>query len=84
MIEQIVTEGKKKTAPGGGTPEAVRRNKTRLKLMFQSPLDIISHRVWLCHTHFPERTGDIMRNPNGYGTVAKLSGNRRRPFIVKK
>ncbi len=25
-----------------------------------------------------------MRNPNGYGTVAKLSGNRRRPFIVKK
>lgn len=25
-----------------------------------------------------------MRNPNGYGTVAKLSGVRRRPFIVKK
>jgi len=25
-----------------------------------------------------------MRNPNGYGTVAKLSGPRRRPFIVKK
>lgn len=25
-----------------------------------------------------------MRNPNGYGTVAKLSGNRRRPFIIKK
>ena len=25
-----------------------------------------------------------MRNPNGYGTVARLSGNRRRPFIVKK
>ncbi len=25
-----------------------------------------------------------MRNPNGYGTVAKLSGNRRRPYIVKK
>ncbi len=25
-----------------------------------------------------------MRNPNGYGTVAKLSGKRRRPFIVKK
>ena len=25
-----------------------------------------------------------MRLPNGYGTVAKLSGNRRRPFIVKK
>ena len=25
-----------------------------------------------------------MKNPNGYGTVAKLSGNRRRPFIVKK
>ena len=26
----------------------------------------------------------FMRNPNGYGTVARLSGNRRRPFIVKK
>ena len=25
-----------------------------------------------------------MRNPNGYGTVARLTGHRRRPFIVKK
>lgn len=25
-----------------------------------------------------------MKNPNGYGTVAKLSGKRRRPFIIKK
>lgn len=25
-----------------------------------------------------------MKNPNGFGTVAKLSGTRRRPFIVKK
>lgn len=25
-----------------------------------------------------------MRNPNGFGTVARLSGNRRRPFIVRK
>ena len=25
-----------------------------------------------------------IRNPNGYGTVAKLSGPRRRPYIVKK
>lgn len=25
-----------------------------------------------------------MRLPNGYGSVAKLPGNRRRPFIVKK
>ena len=25
-----------------------------------------------------------MRNPNGYGSVAKLSGNRRNPFIVRK
>lgn len=25
-----------------------------------------------------------MRNPNGYGSVTKLSGNRRRPFMVKK
>lgn len=31
-----------------------------------------------------ESSGDIMRNPNGYGTVAKLSGQRRRPYIVKK
>lgn len=25
-----------------------------------------------------------MRNPNGYGSVVKLSGNRRRPYMVKK
>ena len=25
-----------------------------------------------------------MRNPNGYGSVVKLSGNRRRPFIARK
>lgn len=25
-----------------------------------------------------------MRNPNGYGSVYKLSGNRRRPFVAKK
>jgi len=25
-----------------------------------------------------------MKHPNGYGTVARLSGNRRRPYIVKK
>ena len=25
-----------------------------------------------------------MRLPNGYGTVARLSGNRRRPYIIKK
>jgi len=25
-----------------------------------------------------------MKNPNGYGTVTKLSGNRRRPFIIKE
>lgn len=25
-----------------------------------------------------------MRNPNGYGSVAKLSGKRRKPYIVKK
>lgn len=25
-----------------------------------------------------------MRLPNGYGSVTKLSGNRRRPFIIKK
>ena len=26
----------------------------------------------------------FMKNPNGYGTVAKLSGNRRRPYMVRK
>jgi Site-specific recombinase XerD len=25
-----------------------------------------------------------MRNPNGYGSVAKLSGKRRKPFVVRK
>ena len=25
-----------------------------------------------------------MKNPNGYGSVTKLSGNRRRPFWVRK
>jgi len=25
-----------------------------------------------------------MKNPNGYGTVVKLSGNRRNPFAVRK
>lgn len=25
-----------------------------------------------------------MRNPNGYGSISKLSGNRRKPFIVRK
>lgn len=32
-----------------------------------------------------ERNGDFMgkRNPNGYGCVTKLSGNRLRPWVVK-
>lgn len=25
-----------------------------------------------------------MKNPNGYGSVARLSGNRRKPFWVRK
>ena len=25
-----------------------------------------------------------MKHPNGYGTVAKLSGNRRNPYVVRK
>ena len=25
-----------------------------------------------------------MKNPNGYGSVVKLSGNRRNPFVVRK
>ena len=35
-------------------------------------------------TLFTGRNGIVMKNPNGYGTVAKLSGNRRRPYIVRK
>lgn len=31
-----------------------------------------------------ERNGTIMKNPNGYGSVVKLSGNRRNPFCVRK
>lgn len=30
------------------------------------------------------KTGEKMRNPNGYGTVVKLSGNRRNPWAVRK
>ena len=26
----------------------------------------------------------IMKNPNGFGSVVKLKGNRRRPFAVRK
>ena len=25
-----------------------------------------------------------MKNPNGYGSVVRLSGNRRRPFVARK
>lgn len=35
------------------------------------------------YTKFRE-TGDFMRNPNGYGTVYKLSGKRRKPYIARK
>lgn len=27
---------------------------------------------------------NIIKNPNGYGTVAKPSGNRRRPYVIRK
>ncbi|MDR2045203.1 MAG: tyrosine-type recombinase/integrase [Clostridium sp.] len=27
---------------------------------------------------------DFIKHPNGYGTVAKLSGNRRKPFVARK
>jgi integrase len=27
---------------------------------------------------------NIIKNPNGYGTVARLSGNRRKPFVIRK
>lgn len=36
-------------------------------------------------TSTPFNKGDeIMRNPNGYGTVVKLSGKRRNPYAVRK
>ena len=28
--------------------------------------------------------GDLIRNPNGYGSVVKLKGKRRRPYVVRK
>ena len=31
-----------------------------------------------------EKAGEIMKLPNGYGTVTKLSGNRRKPYVVKE
>lgn len=31
-----------------------------------------------------EWTVMLLKNPNGYGTVTKLSGNRRKPWIVKE
>jgi len=30
------------------------------------------------------KTVILLKNPNGYGTVTKLSGNRRKPWIVKE
>ena len=75
---------KKRPPPVLHTGSGQAKQTPFLKLMFQVPLNIISHWGWLCYTHFHERTGDIMRNPNGFGTVARLSGNRRRPFIIKK
>lgn len=33
---------------------------------------------------FKLRKDDPMRNPNGYGSIAKMSGNRRRPYWVRK
>lgn len=51
--------------------------------MFQHPMNIIPHGVSFFHTFLKIKVIK-MRNPNGYGTVAKLSGNRRAPYIVKK
>ncbi len=31
-----------------------------------------------------EKAGEIMKLPNGYGMVTKLSGNRRKPYVVKE
>lgn len=40
---------------------------------------------WACLGKYAiEKEVCFMRNPNGYGSVTKLSGNRRRPYIVKK
>ncbi len=37
-----------------------------------------------CKPTINARGVDIIRNPNGYGSVVKLSGNRRKPFAVRK
>lgn len=42
---------------------------------------------YLLYHSFLEKTRKdvvIIRNPNGYGSVVKLSGNRRNPFTVRK
>lgn len=31
-----------------------------------------------------KKKGENMKNPNGYGSVVRLSGNRRRPFCARK
>jgi site-specific recombinase XerD len=36
-----------------------------------------------CFTGQQER-GKKMKNPNGYGGIVKLSGNRRRPYMIRK
>jgi len=42
---------------------------------------ILYHR-FVCHAI--ERMNKFMKNPNGYGTVVKLSGNRRNPYTARK
>jgi integrase len=34
--------------------------------------------------HRKAKGGGCVRNPNGYGSVVHLKGNRRRPFVVRK
>lgn len=46
------SKSKKNDRPGAGTPKRSGETNPKLKLMFQPPLTIISHGVWLCHTHF--------------------------------
>lgn len=49
--------------------------------MSQEKLSIISR--FFNIVKYSERS-NTMRNPNGYGSVVKLSGNRRKPFFARK
>ena len=48
-------QDKKKDRPRWWHTGSGQAKQTLLKLMFQVPLNIISHWGWLCYTHFPRK-----------------------------